>query len=96
VFVGSPPFGHMTHSFPANARFASMFAYSSNELVLDADLESDLNRFIERGLADDALYVVRDPGVTPLPRPLDDLQVSECSPFVSVDRPLELCQLRTS
>ena len=41
VFVGSPPFGHMTHSFPANARFASMFAYSSNELVLDADLESE-------------------------------------------------------
>jgi hypothetical protein len=96
VFVGSPPFGHMTHSFPATARFASMFAYSSNELVLDADLESDLNRFIERGLADDALYVVRDQGATPLPQPLDELQVSECSPFVSIDRPLEICQLRTS
>lgn len=94
IFAGPPPFGYITESFPTTARFASLYPYQSNELVLAGPLRRELDEFLARGLQSGSLYLVADAGSSmPLPV-LSGFAATNCAPFIAFDRQLELCDLR--
>ncbi len=94
IFVGVPPFGYLTESFPTSARFASLSAYQFGELRLAGELGADLDAFIARGQADNSLYVVGEVGtLTALPTPIESFRTFDCATFRAFDRELELCAL---
>lgn len=94
IFSGSPPLSYMTASFPTSTRFAALFPYVSNELLLAGTLDREFGELVGAGLASDSLYMIVDDGVQTPPDPLGTLHFDNCEPFKSLERAWLLCALR--
>lgn len=96
LFVGPPPLSYLTESFPASSHFAALTGFDTGDLRLEGGLADEFRAFIDDGLGRGTLYVISDAGVVALPDPVADLTLSNCAPFESLKRPLQLCAVTGS